>query len=210
MQFEITPEFLASQGLSPTFPQRFWAKVDKNGPIPAHRPELGPCWVWTGYKQGPKHLGQYGKIWRSTRTDTFMLAHVASWILHNGPKLESLCVLHLCDTPSCVNPAHLVLGTKLDNSRDCIAKGRALVLKGEKVGTCKLTQEQVEDIRKRYVAGTKYINGPNSGVALAREFGVCPSAIYLIVKGKNWKHLNKQTPDCKEIAPPAPRASICP
>src|SRR5687767_3489091 len=26
---------------------RFWAKVNKNGPIPEHRPDLGPCWLWT-------------------------------------------------------------------------------------------------------------------------------------------------------------------
>jgi hypothetical protein len=31
-----------------SLPERFWKKVDKNGPVPAHRPELGPCWLWTG------------------------------------------------------------------------------------------------------------------------------------------------------------------
>src|SRR5437870_1060081 len=28
---------------------RFWEKVDKNGPAPPHRPEIGPCWLWTGW-----------------------------------------------------------------------------------------------------------------------------------------------------------------
>jgi HNH endonuclease len=27
---------------------RFWSKVNKNGPIPIHKPELGPCWIWIG------------------------------------------------------------------------------------------------------------------------------------------------------------------
>jgi len=50
MQNEISPVPLNPQEFSSTFLKRFWSKVDKNGPIPQHKPELGPCWVWTGAK----------------------------------------------------------------------------------------------------------------------------------------------------------------
>lgn len=96
-------------------PDRFWNMVDKNGPIPPHRPKLGKCWLmpchfWTG--------------------DKLMLAHRFSWQLHFGDIPNSMLVLHKCDCGTfkskrvCVNPHHLWLGTHADNNRDCFAKGR--------------------------------------------------------------------------------------
>jgi hypothetical protein len=38
--------------------RRLWAKVNKNGPVPAHSPGLGPCWLWTGYTSG----NGYGQV----------------------------------------------------------------------------------------------------------------------------------------------------
>ena len=35
--------------MRPTFPERFWPKVCKDGPVPSQRPELGPCWVWQAW-----------------------------------------------------------------------------------------------------------------------------------------------------------------
>lgn len=66
--------------------------------------------------------GGYGKL---KSDDGLIGAHRASWILANGPIPDGLCVLHRCDNPPCVNPAHLWVGTHADNAADKVAKGRA-------------------------------------------------------------------------------------
>lgn len=71
------------------------------------------CWLWNGssLERG------YGRFRGS-------LAHRVSWVLHNGPIPDGMHVCHRCDVTACVNPAHLFLGTALDNIRDMHAKGR--------------------------------------------------------------------------------------
>jgi hypothetical protein len=96
---------------------RFWQKVDKNGPIPEHRPALGPCWIWTGGKT-PKGYGLF-----YTRTGT-VYAHRYANELTNGVIPEGQHVLHHCDTPPCCNPSHHFRGTPSANSKDMAAKGR--------------------------------------------------------------------------------------
>ncbi len=76
------------------------------------------CWLWTASvnKQGYGHIGVGGKV---------LLAHRISWFLHHGEMPPSnLDVCHHCDTPGCVNPKHLFVGTVTDNLYDCIDKGR--------------------------------------------------------------------------------------
>lgn len=78
------------------------------------------CWEWTGARTA---YG-YGILGRGTREDGLIYAHRVSWELHNGSLPDGLCVLHTCDNPPCTNPNHLWLGTKGDNNRDMVAKGR--------------------------------------------------------------------------------------
>ena len=84
----------------PTVEERFWAKVDKDGPSPQHKPELGPCWLWTA---GKAERG-YGRIAVAGRVKK---AHRLALELTRGPIQDGLDVDHLCSNSSCVNPSHL-------------------------------------------------------------------------------------------------------
>jgi hypothetical protein len=92
-----------------TIPERFWAKVDKDGPLSAHRPDLGPCWVWTksltnGYAQFRVGGGK-------------RYAHCIAYEMLVGPVSGGLELDHLCRIKRCVNPAHLEPVTHAENMR---------------------------------------------------------------------------------------------
>jgi len=158
-----------------TLEERFWAKVDKNGPVPAHCPELGNCWVWTN----AKHDFGYGKIWASASYPED--AQRVSWKLAYGPIPPGMYVLHRCDNPPCVRPEHLFLGTHKENMQDMTAKGRHGVFDraGEKNGNAKLTEAQVVEIRERAAAGER-------GLTLAAEYGLHFNKISAILHGRSW------------------------
>jgi hypothetical protein len=103
--------------------ERFWAKVDLNGPIPAHMPHLGPCAVWTASHDG-RGYGQF--VLRGHRK---VQAHRWIWEQVNGSIPPGLEVCHRCDNPPCVR--HLFLGTHKQNMEDAAAKGR---LRWERIG----------------------------------------------------------------------------
>lgn len=92
------------------FVARFWAKVQE---------APSGCWNWTGSTSGRFGYGHIRTSKRNTEN-----CHRISWMMANGDIPDGFCVLHRCDNPSCVNPAHLFLGTYLDNNRDMAAKGR--------------------------------------------------------------------------------------
>lgn len=160
-----------------TLAERFWSHVDKSIP--------DGCWPWTGFVR-PQGYGDFftGGTPRHDR------AHRVAWALANGPIPDGLCVLHACDNRACCNPAHLWLGTYHDNNTDKVRKGRGfhtthpdLVLRGERIGTARLTEEQVVEIRARYSQG---------GIThqqLATEYGVARTTIGYAVRGIFWRHV---------------------
>ncbi len=152
MRYQFTPE----QRLT-----AFWAKVDKNGPIPQHMPELGNCWLWTGYKL----KDGYGRFWDRGK---LLLAHRFAY----GD--SEVFVLHHCDNPSCVRRSHLFEGTTTDNMHDMRAKMRHMY--SERSPRAKLTREQVVEIRG--MAG--------SARNVGRLFGVSGAEIARIRNGTRW------------------------
>lgn len=79
----------------------------------------GECWMWTG----PRFTNGYGRIY-VPGLGRKVSAHRVAWVVAHGSIPAAAVVLHECDTPLCVNPAHLRLGTHLDNVRDMVEKGR--------------------------------------------------------------------------------------
>lgn len=167
--------------------KRFQGKVDLNGPIPSHCPELGPCHVWTG---GRRASNGYGAFRMNGKTE---LAHRAAFYFSHGRWPEP-CALHHCDNRSCVNADHLFEGTRADNTADMMAKGRdrhpsgddhgfrlhpEAVARGERHGCAKLTDQDVRDIRANYLLCRV------TQTELGKRFGVSHAQIGFIVRGKS-------------------------
>lgn len=137
-----------------------------------------PCQLYTGYinRRG------YGMI-KHTKRGPSISAHREAWEKVHGPIPPGMVVMHLCDVPSCINVDHLRLGTQAENLADMRAKGRDSPpprMPGEHNHQAKLTEAQVREI----------LTSSDTGVALAARFGVSPSTISLIRRGKKWRHLS--------------------
>src|ERR1035441_8724960 len=94
--------------------ERVWLKVNKDGPVPAHRPDLGPCWPWTGCTS-PSGYGTIGVRYKVRR------AHVVAYEQLVGPVPDGLELDHLCRVRACCNPAHMEPVTHAENMRRGVA-----------------------------------------------------------------------------------------
>lgn len=179
--------------------------------MPTHRPALGQCWVWTGFATEDG----YGRF-TPQHGDRSIGAHRFAWQLSRGPIPEDAWVLHDCDTPPCVNPAHLFLGEAAINNADMHAKGRRgrilvptgddhysrrepwRLARGDRHGS-HLHPERMERGTGRYNAKLteeavanilkRYTGKHGEQSALAREFGVSVTVINLVVRGLAWRHV---------------------
>ena len=164
---------------------RFWSKVDKSA---------DGCWLWTAGKQKSGHgffFPKHGKIVR---------AHRYAWEITNGAIPDGLEVCHNCpggDNPSCVNPAHLWLGTQADNMRDMTEKGRRAKRNpvdqwGEKNHQAKLTEGIVRQIKTMAANGARQAE-------IMRATGVNRKNVWSVVHGETWKHVTVDGLDIRDV-----------
>lgn len=152
---------------------RFWNRVDKishpNG-----------CWIWTGpvNKDGYGHTGGALQKYLGTFRSNRVSAALAGMDINDKDKPF---VCHTCDNPACVNPMHMFMGSAGDNSNDRNKKNRTA--KGERQGSSILTQNQVEEIRSKYIP--KVYTKP----MLAKEYNVSIHCIKDVVYNQSWKHV---------------------
>ena len=175
---------------------RFWSHVEKTD----------ECWIWTGRvnNQGYGQLSIPGG-------KRYILAHRFSYELVHGAIMPTVFCLHRCDRPTCVNPAHLWLGSQTDNIRDMIDKGRSRaqrypvqdhperyargerngththpekVVRGEQSGMAKLTDAIVREIRQMHTS--KQWTRKQIGA----RFGVGKSTIDKVLARQVWKHVD--------------------
>lgn len=93
-------------------------------------------------------------------------------------------IRHKCDNPRCINPAHLEIGTQLENIQDRDTRGRTAL--GIQHGLAKLTADNVRFIRENYRGGR---GSQYNTVTLGRMFGVSPRNITDILRHTTWKHI---------------------
>lgn len=138
------------------------------------------CWLWQGAKQAPP-AGPYGRFFPTSRTH--IRAHRFMWeMVHETRLPRAQFVCHNCpdgDNPSCVNPAHLFLGTHLDNMRDRQNKGRTQNMRGENHWGAKLCAADVYALRR-------------AAKQLALRYGITVGTLSSIITRQKWKHLPEE------------------
>lgn len=109
--------------------ERLWEKVDKNGPTPEHRPDLGHCWIWTANKV----RNGYGTLGAGGKYGGMVLAHRTAYELEVGPIPTGIQLDHLCRNRACVRPSHLEPVTQREN----ILRGESNSAKLARMTHCK-------------------------------------------------------------------------
>lgn len=153
--------------VGPVLISRFNAKWIKD--------EKSDCHLWVGAKL-PKGYG----IIKLPGERRQIYAHRLSYLIHKGEIPDRMQVLHSCDCPSCVNPAHLTVGTSADNQQDMKAKDRST--HGEKNAQAKLTEAQVKEMYALKAQGV-------TSVELGERFGVHEQHVNRVLRGTRWERL---------------------
>lgn len=166
---------------------RLLSKADRTG-------GEGTCWIWKAARSGDG----YGAFTKRVggRKQVVVGAHRASYFLHKGRIAEGLVIRHKCDTPLCINPEHMELGTPQNNVEDRVIRGRCArgvrsghstkpeaTLRGEGHGMCSLSDAEAREmILERLVEGT-------SIPKLAKKYGIGSSQASRLCAGKSRSYL---------------------
>lgn len=124
--------------------------------------------------EGYLMVGIPGERSRST------MKHRLVYCEHNGLTLQDIAgqvIRHTCDNPRCINPQHLIIGSRADNNKDRADRNRSAKVVPSRQA---LTEQDVVFIKEHHVPRDKEY----SQLALARRFGVDQKVIYNVLKGK--------------------------
>lgn len=148
---------------------KFWRSVDIKC--------VDDCWEWSRVRD----VNGYGRVCFGPRggVKAYTATRVA-YFLTFGVDPAALFVLHKCDNPPCVNPTHLFLGTKQDNTTDCINKKRFPV--GEDYGKV-LSSVDV------YMMREMWLSGLYSQRKIGKLYGTSPEVARRAIAGINWSHI---------------------
>lgn len=132
------------------------------------------CWLWKG---GHNKAG-YGSARLTCLGGKSILAHRLSWLVHKGAIPDGLHVLHHCDNPGCVRPAHLFVGTDNDNTQDRVRKGRpgCQFFKGKSTPVRRVRSSDAAQIIKEYTGRNRK--------ELAARYGIAPEYVWKIATGR--------------------------
>jgi hypothetical protein len=150
---------------------RFWSKVTVGD----------DCWLWRGCLN---NMG-YGRFMLAKPKS--VLAHRFAYEQQYGAIPDGQRCCHRCDTPACVRPSHLFLGTAKQNSEDMVAKGRQGFRFGQSAGRAVLSTDKVVHLRRLWGAGMPLLQ-------LGARFGIDGKHANLIGLGKSWSHLTVGLP----------------
>jgi hypothetical protein len=146
---------------------RFWEKVNRRGPT--------ECWPWTAATN--EH--GYGVMNPGRHSGPTIKAHRVSAELA-GMDIAGRAVLHSCDNPPCVNPAHLRPGTLADNGADMAARDRSM--HGSRNPNSRLTEPEVAVIKRLVLEGIEHR-------VIAARFDVSRATVSYIAEGKTWRRV---------------------
>lgn len=160
-------KFFSSPGLVESAKRRLSERVVRSG----------DCLLWQGCR------GSRGYGLMAVGKNNREAAHRVAWaVAHNQRPPLGLHVMHACDTPQCVNPAHLSVGTAKDNQRDCRAKGRRAVIKGSRHKQAKTTERALILAARLFAAGHTYRS-------ISNKLGISCSALIKTLQGHRWPHI---------------------
>jgi hypothetical protein len=159
-----------NQFVRPTPEERFWAKVDKSGPVPPERPDLGNCWLWTG----SQNRDGYGQVNRQGKT---LGAHRVGYELQGDPIPDGLTVDHLCRVRHCMRRSHMeAVPQSVNWARGTFAERRAEYHESRRqIRYCKRGHEYTEENTARTNKG--YRSCRQCKAAYDRQRGKRPTPI---------------------------------
>ena len=170
----ITCHAAAMRGLSDA-QSRIWRHIERRGP--------DACWPWTASVDA-RGYGQVKDRHRTRKAHQVVLEMVLGRPLRTR---DGEWGLHHCDNPPCCNPSHLYAGTARENRRDMLERGRGRHggAPGSRNSNAKLTETTVRIIRAIMAADPPR----GTGATLARLYGVTPTVITRIARGRIWRHV---------------------